>query len=40
MRNDYVLYSSELVALRTRVGDNGGSDHRPLYAELAFLDAP
>jgi len=39
-RIDYVLYSPELVALRTRVGDNGGSDHRPLYAELAFLDAP
>ena len=39
-RIDYVLYSSHVVALRTHVGDNDGSDHRPLYAELAFLAPP
>jgi endonuclease/exonuclease/phosphatase (EEP) superfamily protein YafD len=36
-RIDYVFYSSELVALSTRVGDYAGSDHRPVIARLSFL---
>jgi vancomycin resistance protein VanJ len=35
-RIDYVLYSPDLVALSTSTGDYGGSDHRPVIAELAF----
>jgi endonuclease/exonuclease/phosphatase (EEP) superfamily protein YafD len=35
-RVDYVLHSSELVALNARVGDHGGSDHRPVIAQLGF----
>jgi endonuclease/exonuclease/phosphatase (EEP) superfamily protein YafD len=35
-RIDYVFYSSELVALSTRVGDYAGSDHRQVIARLAF----
>jgi vancomycin resistance protein VanJ len=35
-RIDYVFHSSDLVALSTRVGDRGGSDHRPVIARLAF----
>ena len=39
-RIDYVLHSPDLVALRAVVGDYGGSDHRPVMAELAFAEAP
>ena len=35
-RIDYVFYSPDLVALSTRVGGYGGSDHRPVIARLAF----
>ena len=35
-RIDYVFYTSELVALSTRVGDYAGSDHRSVIARLAF----
>jgi endonuclease/exonuclease/phosphatase (EEP) superfamily protein YafD len=35
-RIDYVLHSPDLVTLSTQVGDFGGSDHRPVIAELAF----
>jgi vancomycin resistance protein VanJ len=35
-RIDYVFYSPDLVALRTSTGDYGGSDHRPVIAELTF----
>jgi vancomycin resistance protein VanJ len=35
-RIDLVLHSPHMVALSTRVGDYGGSDHRPLVARLAF----
>jgi vancomycin resistance protein VanJ len=35
-RIDYVFYTTELVALSTRVGDFAGSDHRPVVARLAF----
>jgi endonuclease/exonuclease/phosphatase family metal-dependent hydrolase len=34
-RIDYVLYSPDLVALETTLGDYGGSDHRTLTARLA-----
>jgi endonuclease/exonuclease/phosphatase (EEP) superfamily protein YafD len=36
VRIDYVLHSSDLVARRAWVGPNGGSDHLPLMADLAF----
>jgi endonuclease/exonuclease/phosphatase (EEP) superfamily protein YafD len=36
VRIDYVLHSSDLVARRAWVGPNGGSDHLPLIADLAF----
>jgi vancomycin resistance protein VanJ len=35
-RIDYVLHSPDLVAVRAWVGDYGGSDHRPVVADLAF----
>ncbi len=35
-RIDYVFHSPDLVALSTKVGDWGGSDHRPVIARLAF----
>lgn len=35
-RIDYVLHTSDLVALSTSLGDYGGSDHRPVVARLAF----
>jgi endonuclease/exonuclease/phosphatase (EEP) superfamily protein YafD len=35
-RIDYILHSPDLVALRTVVGKYGGSDHRPVIAQLAF----
>jgi endonuclease/exonuclease/phosphatase (EEP) superfamily protein YafD len=35
-RIDYVFHSSDLVAIRAWVGDYGGSDHRPIVADLAF----
>lgn len=34
LRIDYVLYSSELTALESRVGPASGSDHRPVIARL------
>ncbi len=37
-RIDFVLHSSDLVALSTKVGDTGGSDHRPVTAQLAFRE--
>ena len=37
-RIDLVLHSHDLIALSTRVGDYGGSDHRPLIATIAFRD--
>jgi endonuclease/exonuclease/phosphatase (EEP) superfamily protein YafD len=39
-RIDYVLHSPDLVSLRAVVGDYGGSDHRPVMAELAFAETP
>jgi endonuclease/exonuclease/phosphatase (EEP) superfamily protein YafD len=39
-RIDYVLHSSDLVATRAIVGDYGGSDHRPVIADLAFAEMP
>ncbi|HEY43479.1 MAG TPA: hypothetical protein G4O11_05790, partial [Anaerolineae bacterium] len=36
-RIDYVFYSPDLVAMSTSTGDYGGSDHRPVIAELTFL---
>jgi endonuclease/exonuclease/phosphatase (EEP) superfamily protein YafD len=36
VRIDYIFHSAELVALATRVGPDGGSDHLPVVAELAF----
>ena len=35
-RIDYILYSPDLVSLKTTTGDYGGSDHRPVTAILAF----
>jgi vancomycin resistance protein VanJ len=35
-RIDYVFYSPDLVALSSSTGDYGGSDHRPVIAELTF----
>lgn len=35
-RIDHVFYTPDLVALSTRVGNYGGSDHRPVIARLAF----
>jgi endonuclease/exonuclease/phosphatase (EEP) superfamily protein YafD len=35
-RIDYVLHSPELAALDAKLGDFGGSDHRPLVATLAW----
>ena len=37
-RVDYVFHSSELVALSTGIGDHGGSDHRPVVAQLGFRE--
>lgn len=37
-RIDFVFYTSEIVALSTTLGEFGGSDHRPLMAELAFRE--
>ena len=39
-RIDYVFYSPDLVALSTTTGDYGGSDHRPVNAELSFRELP
>jgi endonuclease/exonuclease/phosphatase (EEP) superfamily protein YafD len=36
VRIDYVFHSAELVALQAAVGPDGGSDHLPVVAELAF----
>jgi endonuclease/exonuclease/phosphatase (EEP) superfamily protein YafD len=36
VRIDYILHSSDLVARRSWVGPNGGSDHLPVAADLAF----
>jgi endonuclease/exonuclease/phosphatase (EEP) superfamily protein YafD len=36
VRIDYVFHSADLTALRARVGPDGGSDHLPVVAELAF----
>ena len=35
-RIDYILYSPDLVSLKTTTGDYGGSDHHPVTAILAF----
>jgi endonuclease/exonuclease/phosphatase (EEP) superfamily protein YafD len=35
-RIDYVFHTPELIALSITNGDFGGSDHRPVVAELAF----
>jgi endonuclease/exonuclease/phosphatase (EEP) superfamily protein YafD len=35
-RIDYVFHSLDLLALSARVGERGGSDHRPVIARLAF----
>jgi len=37
-RIDFVFYTSEIVALSTSLGEFGGSDHRPVMAELAFRE--
>jgi len=37
-RIDYVLHTPDLAAVRTAVGDYGGSDHRPVLAELGFVE--
>ena len=37
-RIDFVFYTPELVAISTSHGDFGGSDHRPVVAELAFAE--
>ncbi|HEY46147.1 MAG: hypothetical protein AMJ88_09690 [Anaerolineae bacterium SM23_ 63] len=39
-RIDYVFYSADLVALSATTGDYGGSDHRPVIAELSFRELP
>jgi endonuclease/exonuclease/phosphatase (EEP) superfamily protein YafD len=39
VRIDYVFHSPELVALHAHVGPDGGSDHLPVVAELAFRTA-
>jgi endonuclease/exonuclease/phosphatase (EEP) superfamily protein YafD len=39
-RIDYVFYSPDLVALSVTTGDYGGSDHRPVIAELSFRKLP
>ena len=39
-RIDYVFYSPDLVALSSKTGDYGGSDHRPVIAELSFRKSP
>ena len=39
-RIDYVFFSPDLVALSTTTGDYGGSDHRPVIAELSFRELP
>jgi endonuclease/exonuclease/phosphatase (EEP) superfamily protein YafD len=39
-RIDYVFYSPDIVALRVTTGDYGGSDHRPVIAELGFRELP
>jgi endonuclease/exonuclease/phosphatase (EEP) superfamily protein YafD len=36
LRIDYILHSPELVAARARVGQDGGSYHLPVVADLAF----
>ncbi|HLH25542.1 MAG TPA: endonuclease/exonuclease/phosphatase family protein [Chloroflexota bacterium] len=36
VRIDYVFHSPELVALHAAVGPDGGSDHLPVVADLAF----
>ena len=36
-RVDYVFHSPHLATLDATVGGNGGSDHRPVIARLAFL---
>jgi vancomycin resistance protein VanJ len=36
VRIDYVFHSTELVALHAAVGPDGGSDHLPVVADLAF----
>jgi endonuclease/exonuclease/phosphatase (EEP) superfamily protein YafD len=36
VRIDYIFHSDDLVARRTWVGPNGGSDHLPVAADLAF----
>jgi endonuclease/exonuclease/phosphatase (EEP) superfamily protein YafD len=36
LRIDYVFHSAELVALRARVGPDGGSDHLPVVADLSI----
>jgi endonuclease/exonuclease/phosphatase (EEP) superfamily protein YafD len=40
VRIDYIFHSADLVARRAWVGPNGGSDHLPILADLAFRDAP
>jgi vancomycin resistance protein VanJ len=35
-RIDYVLHSEDFVALRIKLGDFAGSDHRPVIAELGW----
>ncbi|MFQ5922415.1 MAG: endonuclease/exonuclease/phosphatase family protein [Anaerolineales bacterium] len=37
-RIDFVFYTPELVALSTTHGEFGGSDHRPVVAELTFRE--
>jgi vancomycin resistance protein VanJ len=36
LRIDYVFHSREWAAVSCRVGDRPGSDHRPVFAELAL----
>jgi endonuclease/exonuclease/phosphatase family metal-dependent hydrolase len=39
-RIDYVWHNAGLVALKTWVGTEGGSDHLPFVAQLAFASNP
>ena len=36
LRIDYIFHSADLAALRAWVGPDGGSDHLPIVADLAF----
>ncbi len=39
-RIDYVWHSDEFFAVAAQVGERGGSDHRPVWAELVWTEPP